>query len=991
MEDMEVDLLLGGTETVTGDGGAQLPILIPDSDSSTDVEENEEAEVEPSDPPHPPRLLMSAWAFSQGMEPGPRTAPAPSAPRAIRRRAARPGPRLRFSTQPSLAPSRPLDFLLRVPSAVAAAPAFGNAPPVSESEDEDEAPAPASPLLLAPLSDLGPSAPGGPAPPPDPAAADHVVAVVTERSAPIAAKQPELALRAPPAGADKEDEGEGETCSICFESWTTTGEHRLATLRCGHLFGFKCIERWLRGDGAKCPQCNKKAKKSDIVPLYARKLRALDNSEQESMRRSLQLEHELRRKAELESAQCRLQLQVLTDECGKLRKQVQELKTLMAQPGCGLSQPSGGGPALGLSQRQDGAPGRHYAFAKAVLVSQTGGCRVMSYCEPLSCLLVSQPSPQATLRHAPAPTRCHAPTRPTRSDTPDTPRHAQTRPDTPRHAPTRSDTLRHAPTLSLRCGVKKISAVDLKAFQYPHLLPHNTLKLSRYPTPESLKLSSLLTNTVVQTYNAGRPVWSCCWCLDNRNYIYAGLNNGSVLLYDTRDTSTHVQELTPQGSRCPVASLSYVPRAASSTFPCGGLIAGSLDGGCFWEQVDELTYRPHVLPLETGGCTDIQVEPESRHCLVTYRPGRSNPLLRCVLMELSRAPQDSARPPACSCLPVQTFSAGPSCKLLTKSAVFPSPARDHSTLVCAGDEASHSTMVWDAGTGALIQKLPADLPVLDICPFEVNQDSYLASLTEKMLKIYKWDAVERSEVGQAAGASQPRRATGWKLAEEEACREDLTRLCPKHTWNNNLAVLECLQDKKEDSEIAADCNHLLWNYKLNLTTDPKFESVAVEVCKTTIVEIKECAEEERGKGYLLSCLVDHRGNITEYQCHQYITKMTTIIFSDYRLICGFMDKCREDINTLHCGSISAGEKDIHSQGEVISCLEKGLVKEAEEQDGRRVIKEDCKKAIMRVAELSGSNPLEQCFHLDRYLYFSCREATGTVLALPVLYCTPRTA
>lgn len=30
---------------------------------------------------------------------------------------------------------------------------------------------------------------------------------------------------------------------------------------------------------------------------------------------------------------------------------------------------------------------------------------------------------------------------------------------------------------------------------------------------------------------------------------------------------------------------------------------------------------------------------------------------------------------------------------------------------------------------------------------------------------------------------------------------------------------------------------LLWNYKLNLTTDPKFESVAVEVCKTTIPEV----------------------------------------------------------------------------------------------------------------------------------------------------------
>ncbi|XP_056622414.1 LOW QUALITY PROTEIN: Golgi apparatus protein 1b [Triplophysa dalaica] len=220
----------------------------------------------------------------------------------------------------------------------------------------------------------------------------------------------------------------------------------------------------------------------------------------------------------------------------------------------------------------------------------------------------------------------------------------------------------------------------------------------------------------------------------------------------------------------------------------------------------------------------------------------------------------------------------------------------------------------------------------------------------------------------ASSGSQSRRSTGWKLAEEQACRDDVTRLCPKNTWTNNLSVLECLQDRKEETEFAVDCNHLLWNYKLNLTTDPKFESVALEVCTSTMLELKECADEERGKGYLMSCLVDHRGNVTERQCHQYITKMTSIIFSDYRLICGFMDKCREDINTLQCGSITVGEKDLHSQGEVIACLERALVREAEQQEHTHPIKSDCKKAIMRVAELSADD-----FHLDRYLYFSCRD------------------
>ena len=66
-----------------------------------------------------------------------------------------------------------------------------------------------------------------------------------------------------------------------------------------------------------------------------------------------------------------------------------------------------------------------------------------------------------------------------------------------------------------------------------------------------------------------------------------------------------------------------------------------------------------------------------------------------------------------------------------------------------------------------------------------------------------------------------------------------------------------------------------------------------------------------------------------------------------------------------CVSVS---QDIHSQGEVIACLEKALVREAEQQDLAHPIRDECKKSIMRVAELSSDD-----FHLDRYLYFSCRE------------------
>ncbi|XP_029881666.1 E3 ubiquitin-protein ligase RFWD3 isoform X2 [Aquila chrysaetos chrysaetos] len=495
------------------------------------------------------------------------------------------------------------------------------------------------------------------------------------------------------------DEEEGDTCAICFEQWTNAGDHRLSALRCGHLFGYTCIERWLKGQAGKCPQCNKKAKRSDIVILYARTLKALDTSEQERMKSSLEKEQKLRRQAELESAQSRLQLQVLTDECSKLRKQVQELKALVAQHNVSASQQPGSSRTCIPGSLPSSQSQRKYHLEKVFVVSQTGNCRVMAYCDSLSCLVVSQPSPQSTFIPG--------------------------------------------------CGVKMMSVANLKSSQYIPIHSKQIRGLAfgsradglllSAALDNTLKLTSLATNTVVQTYNAGRPVWSCCWCLDDTNYIYAGLVNGSIMIYDLRDTNSHVQELVPQKSRCPMVSLSYLPRMASASLPYGGILAGTLEGACFWEQKAGNSYRPHHLPLEPGGCIDIQTEISTRHCLATYRPSKNNPCVRCVMMELTCSPlTEASEDVVYSSNPVQTFSAGPTCKLLTKNAIFQSPEEDGSVFVCAGDEASNSALLWDAGSGSLLQKLQADLPVLDICPLEMNQTHLLATLTEKMVKIYKW-------------------------------------------------------------------------------------------------------------------------------------------------------------------------------------------------------------------------------------------------------------
>ena len=48
------------------------------------------------------------------------------------------------------------------------------------------------------------------------------------------------------------------------------------------------------------------------------------------------------------------------------------------------------------------------------------------------------------------------------------------------------------------------------------------------------------------------------------------------------------------------------------------------------------------------------------------------------------------------------------------------------------------THIWDAGTGAVLQKLNANEPVIDICQIASQGQDWLATLTDKQLHVYRW-------------------------------------------------------------------------------------------------------------------------------------------------------------------------------------------------------------------------------------------------------------
>ena len=82
------------------------------------------------------------------------------------------------------------------------------------------------------------------------------------------------------------------------------------------------------------------------------------------------------------------------------------------------------------------------------------------------------------------------------------------------------------------------------------------------------------------------------------------------------------------------------------------------------------------------------------------------------------------------------------------------------------------------------------------------------------------------------------------------------------------------------------------------------------------------------------------------------------MFTDYRLISNFQQKCADDISSLQCGRLDTTDTAPTDQGKTIACLSKEFKK----------LKEECRKEIFRIAEFQSED-----FHLDRALYFACKD------------------
>lgn len=304
----------------------------------------------------------------------------------------------------------------------------------------------------------------------------------------------------PHSDDEEETDDDGRLCPICYDNWTSAGEHRLCSLKCGHLFGLSCVTRWLNSQRRKtCPSCKKHVSRNDIRYIYAKKVIAVDTHVVETLRKQL---------VDVNSEKCQLQIELKKSKCREslLVQEVGELKKQIA----GLNARKSAADTV--LQQQKSCNGRVRLYKdKSLEISL--GCRVFDVNVRLNTIAVSSKSHSA---------------------------------------------------LFAGFGIRKVTISDYKLTTFLPLHSDAIRDVAFHPENNALLTASLdksckivdyTTNSTAITVGCGVELWSCCWDSSNSNIFYAGTRQGSVLQYDVRQPSNHMTLYSVPGDMSPVVSV----------------------------------------------------------------------------------------------------------------------------------------------------------------------------------------------------------------------------------------------------------------------------------------------------------------------------------------------------------------------------------------------------------------------------------------------------
>ncbi|VVB13062.1 unnamed protein product [Arabis nemorensis] len=159
-----------------------------------------------------------------------------------------------------------------------------------------------------------------------------------------------------------------------------------------------------------------------------------------------------------------------------------------------------------------------------------------------------------------------------------------------------------------------------RAIKDLHISPHNNGLAVFGSLGKKLSVISLESHNTVLSYDLPAAPWSCSWDRNSSHHIYAGLQNGMVLVFDMRQTIRPFASLTGLRSN-PVHTIHHLSPDSTPTSDVRSLLSASSIGLCQWNITGSEGRPSLVSETENPGvCISSSYCPRSDHVVATYRP-----------------------------------------------------------------------------------------------------------------------------------------------------------------------------------------------------------------------------------------------------------------------------------------------------------------------------------------------------------------------------------
>ncbi|RCV43978.1 hypothetical protein SETIT_9G337100v2 [Setaria italica] len=490
------------------------------------------------------------------------------------------------------------------------------------------------------------------------------------------------------------------SCPICMIAWTADGAHRVSCIPCGHVYGRYCLERWLQQCGkkkAQCPQCGKRYKQNNIINLYVPEI-AVPNNDLEKQVLLLREKNDSLEKQQAKlleeikehKRQIMLQQNVIYESSSKRQKMTEQTSNGMPDVA----------PIASVTEDIDRRNLCSFVLQNEFLVE---GARVMGIDASSQIIFTSGRGPGVGAEHILTKINMFA-----------------------------------------RQRMQKIHLPpDTKAIRDICILPGGCAVFASLG--RKLSLFSVATNNVVLQYDLPAPGWSCSGDHTSPTHLYAGLQNGMILVFDIRQTSAPLHSMTGLSTH-PVHTIHSAVDGTGSRM----VFSASSIGPCIWD-VDGSEDRPNLLSgMENQGvCISLACAPPSSDLLVaSYRPKvelQDDSATPQAITPQSPAPTGSGklgrhtllrRTATTSFAKDQTCSGNVSDLRMSKSAIIPCGGNQH--LFAYGDESLYRVRTWRLPSFQTYTDLrPHRQPILDLRFAESpTGERYLGCLSAEKLQVF---------------------------------------------------------------------------------------------------------------------------------------------------------------------------------------------------------------------------------------------------------------